>query len=236
MVLEEKQRLEIRTEMNEETYRYFISGLRQAIREAGYKYEKDFAEGIMHPVTLSNNLNGKQTMDEANIEKCLKKLNKEESEIVAKGKRYEGVDLDTEREDAHRNADLGDTVASLVRAITAFREIERNNLFWQSCIDAMPVPVCVVDSSGVVIFQNQADKSLYKMNVVGEKLCPACRDNKDIPHPCDDCSVKKVVELGEPVKRRFEMDGIYYKITSSPLKTPKGMFVVITVVEESKRG
>jgi hypothetical protein len=70
------------------------------------------------------------------------------------------------------------------------------------------------------------------MNIEGDKLCPACRDNSVIPHPCHDCAIKKVVDLGEPIERHIEMmDGIY-RIISSPFKTPKGTFVTVMVFKE----
>lgn len=79
-----RQATEIGTEMlmRDSVYRRFIRGLRVAIKRSGYRYEKDFADGIMNAVTLSRNLNLKARMDEENIEACAKKLGLDVAEIV----------------------------------------------------------------------------------------------------------------------------------------------------------
>lgn len=100
-------------------------------------------------------------------------------------------------------------------------------------MEGIPLPICVVDSDNNVEFQNQADRSLYKMNVVGEKLCPACRDNCEIPHPCDDCAVAKVLEVGEPVEKKINIRGKNYRLTANPISTARGSFVVVMVLPDT---
>lgn len=129
-----------------------------------------------------------------------------------------------------------DPVKSLTQLMDTFRELENDVIFWQACLQGIPIPICIVDKNNTVIFQNQADRSFYKMNAVGENLCPACRGNCEIPHPCDDCAIKTVHDVGEPAEKFFSMKGRDYRIIASPINTPRGAFVVVMVVEETKRG
>lgn len=73
--------------MDRETYEQFAKGLRRAIAEAGYKLG-EFADGIMNPVTLSNNLkeHNPTMMVESNRFACAKKLRMDVHEIVQLGR------------------------------------------------------------------------------------------------------------------------------------------------------
>lgn len=73
--------------MDTKTYRYFSQGLKRAIAEAGYK-KGEFAKGIMHPVTLSNNLSDTKpsVMEETNRFSCAKKLGMDVQDIINLGK------------------------------------------------------------------------------------------------------------------------------------------------------
>jgi len=224
-----RQSLELERDMNDENYECFISGLRLAIKKAGYKYEKDFAEGIMNPVTLSKNLNMKFRMGDENIQKCAKKLNMDVAEIVLLGKHAELDDDDTEKPVI--GLERRDPISSLTQLITTFRKQEENIFFWKACLEGIPIPICIVDSNNTVVFQNQADRSLYKMNVVGEVLCPACRENCDIPHPCDDCAINKVLQVGEPAEKQFSIKEKHYRLIANPIKSTRGNFVVVVTME-----
>jgi len=75
----------IESDMDKATYTYFIEGLARAIKRAGYKH-KDFAEGLMNPVSLSRQLNFKMQMQEGLRDKCAGKLGMSVAELVALGK------------------------------------------------------------------------------------------------------------------------------------------------------
>jgi len=72
--------------MDDTTYKFFIMGLRPAIKRAGYKRQADFADGLMNTVSLSRHLNFKMEMQPALREAVVDKLGLEIADVVLLGK------------------------------------------------------------------------------------------------------------------------------------------------------
>lgn len=164
------------TDMNEEAYGYFIVGLRIAIKDAGYKYEKDFADGIMNPVTLSNNLRGKQQMSDANIRKCLERLNSDVSEVVLKGKQAENSvstlpHYETTRAAAGDYLNPNDIMPAVASWVAEFQKSKDRLGFWRMAFDMLPTAALIIKNR-IVVYQNQ--KSLALGRVIGGALCDNC--------------------------------------------------------------
>jgi len=196
-----KQMSEIGEEMNDETYEFFIRGLRLAIARAGYT-DKDFAAGIMNPVSLSKNLNGKYRMRDENISKCAKKLNIDPVDIVMMGKAGQNV-RETPQQPANQDipgvsakhinpmdvldslSRAGESLSSAASAVSALvrqhQKLDERMRYWRSIFEYLPVSAMVI-KDGVVISQNTRSRALKV--VTGKPFCESCAggdcDNRDI--------------------------------------------------------
>jgi len=178
-----KQTLEIKEEMNNETYEFFIKGLRLAISRAGYT-DKDFAAGIMNPVTLSKNLNGKYRMKDLNIDKCLKKLNMDildvammgrelsatvmgASEVEISGKQLPGVEAKHIDPMAVLSA-LTTAAAGVQVLVSQYQKNDERMRYWMEIFEILPVAVLVI-KDGLVYRQNIQSRAMG--NLLGDPLC-----------------------------------------------------------------
>ena len=231
--METKQALETKAEMTPETYRYFISGLRIAINAAGYQ-ENDFAEGICHPVTLSNNLTGKRTMVKANIDKCAQKLNKEVSDIVLIGKKETNKQYDYTPAHLQQPSPGKQQYMSPTQMLSVFslfigqcQDLEKDMLFWKTVFDVLPTPALIVENR-VVIHQNV--KSSAWGSIVGTSLCESCA----CPDNCkqnNDCPTHQAIETRNPTIGHQHIGAGFYRVEVIPMRLHDREYFVIFATE-----
>lgn len=218
--------------MKEDSVKYFLVGLKIYIKDHPKWTQEKFAMGISTAQYFSKLLNFKANLTDKIQGRIEAKLDVDTADIVLLGRQTENKIDKATIDTIPPGIEHPDLVTSLTQVISSVRRLESELVFWQSCLAGVLLPICVIDSEGIVVFQNQADRSLYKMNVIGEKLCPACRLNDDIPHPCKDCAIERVLQVGEPVEKHFSIGEKPYRLIANPIKSGGVDYVVVVVVSE----
>lgn len=219
-------------DMNKETTQYFVSGLKVAIERSGMS-QTEFSNGVTSKTNLSNILRGKVGTSDDMKSKLASKAGLDTAEIVALGRANNAVAGGNYVESTYGTIDRRDPVLALTELANSFRKQEKQIAEHAAWLEGVTVPICVVNEDNEVVFQNQANRALYKMNVVGEKLCPACRVNHEFESPCDDCAVDEAFSVGESTTKEICVCGKDYLLTANPVATDKKKFVVITVIEKA---
>jgi hypothetical protein len=235
---EREQMPELKTGMNEGAYGYFIAGLRLAIKDAGYKFEKDFAEGIMNPVTLSKNLNYKYRMGEENVIKCAKKLNKDVSEIVLLGKQAESGEVikePTTISQAVPGVQAGyvnpmDVLSAVSTLINQYQKNDERMRYWRHIFDALPVATLII-KDGLVIYQNIKASSWG--NLAGSPLCDKCAGKG-----CEDSfeCLYRIIETIQPNSGYQRIAGIRYKIDITPTRLNDHEYFIVVATKPEYDG
>lgn len=233
MIAEDNPAVEAKLGMDKETYDFFIAGLRLAIKEAGYK-QKDFADGIMDPVTLSNNLTGKRTMIEENIVKCARKLNKDVSDIVLIGKAAEAGD-DTQGQQATGQwripagptdfIDPDEVVSAVQSMATLYRKADARQKWWKEIVDMLPSPTLVFREN-VLVFQN-------KMSQIWGDISGKTIDEIYIDEHSQDeaCPLRIAIKTNQETSVCKYIKKDYYKITASPVRFNGIDYYIVSAVE-----
>lgn len=219
--------------MNKESYGYFIAGLRIAIREAGYK-EKEFAEGIMNPVTLSNNLTGKRNMLPGNIDKCAKKLNKDISDIVLLGMQAESAPAPMPQP-PFPGVQAGyvnptDVLSAVSTLVGQYQKNEERMRFWRAIFDELPVTALII-KDGTVTYQNI--KSSAWGNITGTSLCDSCACPPDCRER-GDCPSHQAMETRNPTTGYQHIGAGYYKVNITPIRLHDHEYFLIVATEAEK--
>jgi len=238
-----KQTLEIKEEMNNETYEFFIKGLRLAISRAGYT-DKDFAAGIMNPVTLSKNLNGKYRMKDLNIDKCLEKLNMDILDVAMMGRELSPTDTGAleigisgkqlpgvEAKHIDPMAVLSILTAASAGVQVLVDQYQKNDArmrYWQAIFENLPASVVVI-KDGIVYSQNIKSRDLEI--ITGKQFCENCAgetcENKDI------CPVHIAATMAKPASGYKIIKGALYKLDVEYVRLNDHEYLIILATETS---
>lgn len=208
--------------MNAETMTCFLVGLRIAIKKTGLT-QKEFSEGVTSGENLSKILNSKVGTTVEMRKNLARRANMEVSEMVSLGKKPE----DTEPSLPPISTEAFDPLDMLSSVALAYRKEKSSAEYWQSCFECLSSAACIIDQDKTIAYQNQASRSLYKKDMVGEKMCSACMANDAIPHPCGNCAIEQAMIVGEPAQHFITINDQYLKVMASPTQTSKGRHVIV---------
>lgn len=228
---------ELKTGVYDSAYRQLIVGLRLAIKDAGYK-EKDFAEGIMNPVTLSKNLNFKYRMGEENIAKCLKKLNKDVPDLHKLAFEAESGEV-VRKPPAVLQPVPGvqagyvspmDVLSAVSTLVNQYQKNDERMRYWRHMFDALPVATLII-KDGLVVYQNIKSSSLG--NLAGSPLCDRCAGKG-----CEDSleCLYRIVETIHPNSGYQRIAGIRHKIDITPTRLNDHEYFIVVATEPEYDG
>jgi len=121
---------------------------------------------------------------------------------------------------------------SMLDAIAAdLRREKESNAYLRSLADNSDLPICIIDNLGFVSYQNKADKTWYKKDLLGEEMCPTCRaDNPEGGECVENCSTQESLSVGDTVERYTSVNGVQCRIIAFPTSTTQGTHVAVITV------
>jgi hypothetical protein len=223
--------------MTKEEYGLFISGLLKTIEEKEI-VQKDLAmKAQVSEVNLSKVLNLKVGSSPKWRKKICVALGVSEDEMIAAGYAIKNKPQTQPPQRHRRSTDPSTPAADVVAAVTLlasqFLQTERNLIFWQTFFESISSAACII-KDGIVLYQNQADRSLCRGIIIGEKICDSCSGDKCFQSNCADCSIKHTMETGEPKKFYANIGDGFYRVESVPMRADGKLYVIAIACKEEE--
>jgi hypothetical protein len=157
--------------MTPETKKYFIKGLRIAIKSSG-RTQKEFAQGVTSPVNLSRILRKTSGLSEDMANALAKKAGSDVMGIARIGEQEEvGQKPVREAVVKNKSLDVSDFLLSATTLVSKLNQIEDDLGLWKEVFEILPFSAFIIENK-LVTYQNVKSRSLG--NMIGGPLCENC--------------------------------------------------------------
>lgn len=235
----EDNRREISTlgdEMNEESVKYALVGLRCHIKSSGVK-QHVFAEGVTTPEHLSKILNFKAGASAEMIRRLAQKAGLEPTDLVLLGKRHEERGTGGE---PHPSPSPSGTIPGVeaghvlpmevLSAVTTmvhqYLKADDRLHWWKAVFESLPVAALIV-SGDTVIYQNQMSRIWG--SIAGRPICEGCISAAGCDK--DTCPITVATETNDHASGYRMIGAQRYRVDATPMRHKDEARLIVTATE-----